>query len=192
MKVSKLVKKKNSLYEVVCENKTLTVDEATVLKYKLFEGKDITDELEILEYDLERKYYNQALRYQFRYNKSEQEVINYLLDKELSFLMASKIVEELKSKGLINDLTLATNIASSLARLGNGPLLIQLKLKNHLFKEPIIAEAIESISEEDVKEGINKLYKKGLKQYAKHPKQALKLKEYFYRHGYPYMPKFDD
>ncbi len=191
MKVSKLVKKKNLLYEVVCEDKSFIVAEETVLKYKLFEGNDIPNELEILEYDLERRYYNQALRYQFRFNKSEQEVINYLLAKELSFSMANKIVTELKSKGLINDLALATNLASSMARLGNGPLMIKVKLKNHLFPENIIAEATDSIAYEDFQEGVNRLYKKGLKQYAKHPNQSLKLKEYFYRHGYPDIPKLD-
>lgn len=188
MEVTKLVKKASNQYEVHTENQVFVLEEDVILQYRLFEGQKLDDEVlkKILQENQFDKLVRQAYLYSYRYVKSTNEVLDYLLHKDVSYPCAQSIVEVLISKKLCDDALLAKNIASSLARNSNGPKMIQMKLENRKFSKEDIATAISSISEEDFNEGSSKLLKKAIKKYEhlSEKERKQKIKVAFYRHGY--------
>ena len=188
MIVSRLTKTKESSYEVEIENKVYILDEETVLKYRLFKGYKITEELlkeciESNEWEILKK---KAYSYSLRYQKNAYEIVKYLTEREVSYTLACKVVSALEEKKLINEVELAKLVAGSLARGSNGVLMIRYKLKNRHFKNAAIEEAIGSLLDEDIEEGRLKLLAKAQKKYAKlgEFEQKQKLNETFYLHGY--------
>ncbi|MDE6240909.1 MAG: RecX family transcriptional regulator [Anaeroplasmataceae bacterium] len=188
MIVNRLTKCKESTYEVEIEQKVYILDEETVLKYRLFKGYEIspTELEECIQANELETIKKKAYSYYLKYQKNTYEVIKYLTDREIPYLLAVEAVHTLEDKGLINELYLAIGVAGSLARNSNGIYMIRHKLKNRHFKNDVIEEAINQLTEEDVEEGKNKLYAKAIKKYGKLNsfEQKQKLREAFYRHGY--------
>ena len=181
------IKKVKDKYKVTLGDESILVTEETVLKFRLFNSKELENLDEIKKYDLFENYKNKAISYQFRYAKNSKEVISYLLDKDLDYEEASLIVEDLINKKILNDQIIANNVASSLARNSNGLLMIKMKLKNRQFDDNIIDIAIDNISEDDYNLGLEKIIKKANNKYDKLNDDYLKknkIKEYLYRHGY--------
>lgn len=181
------IKKVKDKYKVTLGDESILVTEETVLKFRLFNSKELDNLDEIKKYDLFENYKNKAISYQFRYAKNSKEVISYLLDKDLDYEEASLIVEDLINKKILNDQIIANNVASSLARNSNGLLMIKMKLKNRQFDDNIIDIAIDNISEDDYNLGLEKIIKKANNKYDKLNDDYLKknkIKEYLYRHGY--------
>ncbi|MDE7106388.1 MAG: RecX family transcriptional regulator [Anaeroplasmataceae bacterium] len=188
MIVSRLTKIKESTYEVEIENKVYVLDEETVLKYRLFKGYEISkndldeciqaNELETLK--------KKAYSYYLKYQKNSHEIIKYLTDREVPYVLALEAIKALEEKGLIDELSLAVHLVGSLARNSNGVNMIRYKLKNRHFKEDIITNAINQLEEEDIEEGKSKLMSKAMKKYGKLSdfEQKQKIREVFYRHGY--------
>ena len=181
------IKKVKDKYKVTLGDESILVTEETVLKFRLFNSKELDNLDEIKKYDLFENYKNKAISYQVRYAKNSKEVISYLLDKDLDYEEASLIVEDLINKKILNDQIIANNVASSLARNSNGILMIKMKLKNRQFDDNIIDIAIDNISEDDYNLGLEKIIKKANNKYDKLNDDYLKknkIKEYLYRHGY--------
>ena len=181
------IKKVKDKYKVTLGDESILVTEETVLKFRLFNSKELDNLDEIKKYDLFENYKNKAISYQVRYAKNSKEVISYLLDKDLDYEEASLIVEDLINKKILNDQIIANNVASSLARNSNGLLMIKMKLKNRQFDDNIIDIAIDNISEDDYNIGLEKIIKKANNKYDKLNDDYLmknKIKEYLYRHGY--------
>ncbi len=188
MIIQKLTKLKESSYEVQIEEKTYQFDEETILKYRLFQGNDVSKETleECIEYDSYEIIKRKAYSYHLKYLKNQYETIHYLTERDISYSIARQAVSELKEKKLLDEQGLCIAVASSLSRNSNGPYLIKQKLKNRHFEEAEIQIALESITEEDYEYGKEKLLKKAKKKYESLPelKKKQKLKEIFYRHGY--------
>lgn len=188
MKIVSLTKKKNGLYEVQLENKTLILNEDTIIQFRLFENQDIDiKSFPVLEqFDYLKAMEKKAIDYAFRYGKSSKEVCLYLESKGLSKEQALELVDRLVFNKWIDDKSLALNMASAYARNSNGPLMIKEKLKKHLFSADLIEQALMAISRDDIEIGIERLNKKFNQRYAHIAGAELKLKkkEFFYRHGY--------
>ena len=181
------IKKVKDKYKVTLGDESILVTEETVLKFRLFNSKELDNLDEIKKYDLFENYKNKAISYQVRYAKNRKEVISYFLDKDLDYEEASLIVEDLINKKILNDQIIANNVASNLARNSNGLLMIKMKLKNRQFDDNIIDLAIDNISEDDYNLGLEKIIKKANNKYDKLSDDYLKknkIKEYLYRHGY--------
>ena len=181
------IKKVKDKYKVTLGDESILVTEETVLKFRLFNSKELDNLDEIKKYDLFENYKNKAISYQVRYAKNSKEVISYLLDKDLDLEEATLIVEDLINKKILNNQLIANNVASSLARNSNGLLMIKMKLKNRQFDDNIIDIAIDNISEDDYNLGLEKIIKKANNKYDKLNDDYLKknkIKEYLYRHGY--------
>ena len=157
------IKKVKDKYKVTLGDESILVTEETVLKFRLFNSKELDNLDEIKKYDLFEIYKNKAISYQVRYAKNSKEVISYLLDKDLDYEEASLIVEDLINKKILNDQIIANNVASNLARNSNGLLMIKMKLKNRQFDDNIIDIAIDNISEDDYNIGLEKIIKSGNK-----------------------------
>ena len=180
------IKKVKDKYKIILGDESILVTEETVLKFRLFNSKELDNLDEIKKYDLFENYKNKAISYQVKYAKNSKELINYLLDKGLEYNDSKRIVEDLVAKKILNDQLIANNLASSLARNSNGLLMIKMKLKNKLFDDETIDTAISQISEDDYSKGYNKILEKANKKFSSFDEyiKKQKIKEYLYRHGY--------
>ena len=187
-KIISLTKNKNGLYDVLIDDEILTVDEETVLKYRLFKN----NEIDVKDFDLIRhddfvyKISNKMLEYRLKYNKSINEIKRHFLSKEIDENIVCQAIELLISKKLINDQELALMICTSLARNSNGYYLIKEKLKQRLFNDNIINYALENLKIEDINYGKEKLVIKLEKKYLKEEDKIkkYKIKKQLYNHGY--------
>ena len=187
-KIISLTKNKNGLYDVLIDDEILTVDEETVLKYRLFKN----NEIDVKDFDLIRhddfvhKISNKMLEYRLKYNKSINEIKRHFLSKEIDENIVCQAIELLISKKLINDQELALMICTSLARNSNGILLIKEKLKQRLFTTDVINYALENILVDDIDYGKEKLIIKLEKKYLKEEDKIkkYKIKKQLYNHGY--------
>lgn len=188
MQVQKIKKIDHQQYEILLENQMIILEEEIILRYRLLEGTQVSQEelQEIMKANQIQKLEHQAFLYSYLYGKSTGEVKNYLLNKDISEECADHIVHSLVEKKLCNDANLAQMLVSSYARNSNGPKMIRQKLIQKKFDGKTIAAAIQQVSNEDVEEGRQKLYQKAKKQYQNLPdfKQKQKIKECFFRHGY--------
>lgn len=181
------IKKVKDKYKITLGDESVLVTEETVLKFRLFNPKELDNLDEIKKYDLFESYKNKAISYQVKYAKNSKEVINYLLDKGLDYNESKEIVDDLINKKILNDQIIANNLASSLARNSNGLLMIKMKLKNKLFDDEVIDIAISQIAIEDYNYGLEKIIDKANNKYSKLEDDYIrrnKIKEYLYRHGY--------
>ena len=181
------IKKVKDKYKITLGDESVLVTEETVLKFRLFNPKELDNLDEIKKYDLFESYKNKAISYQVKYAKNSKEVINYLLDKGLDYKESKEIVDDLINKKILNDQIIANNLASSLARNSNGLLMIKMKLKNKLFDDEVIDIAINQITIEDYNYGLEKIIDKANNKYSKLEDDYIrrnKIKEYLYRHGY--------
>ena len=181
------IKKVKDKYKITLGDESVLVTEETVLKFRLFNPKELDNLDEIKKYDLFESYKNKAISYQVKYAKNSKEVINYLLDKGLDYKESKEIVDDLINKKILNDQIIANNLASSLVRNSNGLLMIKMKLKNKLFDDEVIDIAINQITIEDYNYGLEKIIDKANNKYSKLEDDYIrrnKIKEYLYRHGY--------
>ena len=182
------LKKKDKGYEVTINGKVYSFDEETIIKYRLVKDKELPDAFieEIQASNLLESFKKKALSYHLRYMKSSLEVVEYLKTKGLSENLAIQAVEDLKRLNVLNDKTLAFQMASALARNSNGPLMIRQKLKFHLFESCLIEEVMQNLNADDISLGKEKLLKKAEKKFIKLSDfdKKRKIKEVFYRHGY--------
>ena len=181
------IKKVKDKYKITLGEESILVTEETVLKFRLFNEKQLSSLEEIKKFDLLEVYKNKAISYHLKYAKNSREILNYLLEKDLEYDEANEIVEDLINKKIVNDQIICDNVASSLARNSNGPLMIKMKLYNRLFSENNINIALDQISEEDFVNGYEKLLEKAKNKYSKIEDSYIrkhKIKELMYRHGY--------
>ena len=129
MLVENLSLQKNGKYEVKIDNHCFILDEDTILKFRLLKGQELDEKtLESVKlFDQVKTIENTAINYALRYGKSSLEVARYLEKKDVSKELAMQIVSRLVEKKIINDLDLAKNMASFLARTQNGPMMIKTK-----------------------------------------------------------------
>ncbi len=182
------IKKMDKGYEVCIDEKTYLLEEETILKYRLYSGKEVKEEeveLFIKDSGIEQ-IKKRALAYQMRYLKSSRETLEYLIRKEIDASLAHQAISSLVEQGLLRDEQLAGAMASSYARASNGPKMIRQKLILHRFSEDVIDIALKNISKDDIEEGKNKLLKKAQKKLEKYSdfEKRQKLRQIFYQHGY--------
>lgn len=182
------IKKMDKGYEVCIDEKTYLLEEETILKYRLYSGKEVKEEeveLFIKDSGIEQ-IKKRALAYQMRYLKSSRETLEYLIRKEIDASLAHQAISSLVEQGLLRDEQLAGAMASSYARASNGPRMIRQKLILHQFSEDVIDMALKNISKDDIEEGKNKLLKKAQKKLEKYSdfEKRQKLRQIFYQHGY--------
>lgn len=186
MIVKQLNKNSKGLYETIIDNNEYLLYEQTVLEFRLYQGKEIDSIKEILKFNDERLLYSKALNYALKYNKNSSQIKKYLLTKDFNLEDINIVVDELIEKRIINDQIIANNLASSLARNSNGPLLIKQKLKEKGFDYNVILTAIESVNEEEYELGLSKLKNKFNNRYKSDNDtvRKLKIKKQLYNHGY--------
>ena len=190
MVLHKIKKLSNGKYQLTIGNnhRLITYDEV-ILKYNLLYKKEIDSELleaifsETSFYDV----YNKVVKFISIRLRSEKEIKNYLKKYSLSTKEEEECLQKLKNAGLLNDESFAKAFISDKLHLTTmGPYKIRGELEKLGISSDIIEQNIKQISEDEVRDKLQKLMVKKIKSNKKYSQYALhqKLLIYFRNLGY--------
>lgn len=173
------------------EEFAFSVDSDVLIKFQLKKGMELDDFsfLEIQYQDDIRKAYNLAINYLARRMRSEKEIKDYLLKKELNEPVINEVLHRLISQKYINDQEYAFAYVRTLANTTDkGPDLIKMELKEKGIKEDILIQALEEYPREQQIEKATKMSEKFLQKNTKESIkiQKQKLEHLLLRKGYPF------
>lgn len=189
MIIERLKKDKKNTYTIVVDEKTYTFDEEIILEYRLVQGKEIS--IEVLELAQKKnqiiEYYNKALNYSLKYAKGSEAVRQYLLNKGVSSVDVQEIIDRLARLKVIQDEVLIKNLVTSLAKKGNGRMLIEKKLYEQRFPSPLISKAVSQMDMQEYNDALVSLYEKIKFKYKDDSYiRIMKIKKYLLSRGYTY------
>lgn len=168
-----------------------SVDENVLVKFSLKKGMEL-DELLLMEIQFAddiRKGYHIAVNYLAHRMRSEGEVREHLIKKEVDPNIVNEIIHQLYERSFLNDQEFANAyVRTAMNTTDKGPTVIQRELKEKQVAEPVIAEALGFYSHEDqVEQAVRicrKLANKNVRDSSRIMKQ--KLEQALFRKGYPF------
>lgn len=189
MIIERLKKDKKNTYTIVVDEKSYTFDEEIILEYRLVQGKEIS--IEVLELAQKKnqiiEYYNKALNYSLKYAKGSEAVRQYLLNKGVSSVDVQEIIDRLARLKVIQDEVLIKNLVTSLAKKGNGRMLIEKKLYEQRFPSTLISKAVSQMDMQEYNDALVSLYEKIKFKYKDDSYiRIMKIKKYLLSRGYTY------
>ena len=173
------------------EEFAFSVDSDVLIKFQLKKGMELDDFsfMEIQYQDDIRKAYNKAVHYLARRMRSEKEINDYLVSKEIDEPVIKEILHKLTTQKYINDEEFALAYVRTQANTTDkGPNVIKLELKEKGITEGILIQALE---EYPMEQQIDKAAKISKKFYNKNTKESFKiqkqkLENLLLRKGYSY------
>lgn len=189
IKVTRL-EQKGSQFEVILSNgDVIKANEEVILKYRLVEGKEFSEDILVEIYDDLNWYkaYQKALFYLSKGLKSTFKVKEYLKNKEFTDEEIQKVVSTLTNKGILNDMVYFKALKDYYIRQSYGRLYIKNKGIMEQIDSSIISEVLNS--DEDYELYFNhakKLYekKKATLKAKIDFKEMQKIKKYLYSRGF--------
>lgn len=178
MKIIKIVKLKNGLYNLVLNKLTVKTFDEIIIKYNLLYKKEIDDDL-LLKIMNDSKYYdiyNKALNYAVKRVRCENDIYYYLSNLEVKNSDIKSIIDKLKKINIINDkLYVRCYINDKLKLSKDGINKIKIDLLNKNINIDIINKEIENI-DIDINEKLKKLIIKKINSNHKYSNYFLKNK----------------
>lgn len=178
MKIIKIVKLKNGLYNIELNKLTIKTFDEIIIKYNLLYKKEIDDDL-LLKIMNDSKYYdiyNKALNYAVKRVRCENDIYYYLSNLEVKNSDIKSIIDKLKKINIINDkLYVRCYINDKLKLSKDGINKIKIDLLNKNINIDIINEEIENI-DIDINEKLKKLIIKKINSNHKYSNYFLKNK----------------
>ena len=159
------------------EEFAFSVDSDVLIKFNLKKGLELDDFsfLEIQYQDDIRKAYNLAVNYLARRMRSEKEIKDYLIKKELDEAVINEVLHRLISQKYINDQEYALAYVRTQANTTDkGPDLIKLELKEKGIGEGTLMQALEEYPRE---QQIEKATKMSEKFFQRNSKESLKIQK---------------
>lgn len=189
IKVTRL-EQKGSQFEVILSNgDVIKANEEVILKYRLVEGKEFSEDILVEIYDDLNWYkaYQKALFYLSKGLKSTFKVKEYLKNKEFTDEEIEKVVSTLTNKGILNDMVYFKALKDYYIRQSYGRLYIKNKGIMEQIDSSIISEVLNF--DEDYELYFNhakKLYekKKATLKAKIDFKEMQKIKKYLYSRGF--------
>lgn len=190
MQINKFTKKKNGMYNIVLEDGSeFLAYEDIILKYDLLLKKNLSsDEKEkILQENLIYISYDLAIKYISIKMRTEKEIKEYLITKNIDKIIIDKTIEMLKKSKYIDDNAYTIAYINNRITLSNdGPNKIIKELINKGINENIALSKISQFTEEIQLEKIKKITEKIINTNRNKSSNALKSKitEYLVNLGY--------
>jgi regulatory protein len=159
------------------EEYAFSVDSNIFIKFQLKKGMELDDFslIEIQFQDDTRKAYNKAIHYLSRRMRSEKEVKDYLISKEIDEPVINEIIHKLSAQKYINDEEFAFAYVRTQANTTDkGPTVIKMELKEKGIDERILLLALK---EYPLEQQIEKATKISVKFYDKRTKESLKIQK---------------
>jgi len=173
------------------ERYAFSVDSDVLINFQLKKGMDI-DEFSFLEIQFQddiRKAYNLAIHYLSRRMRSEKEIKDYLVQKDIEEAIIHEVLHKLASHKYINDKEYAISyVRTQMNTTDKGPDLIHLELKERGIEESLRLLALEEYHLELQVEKAMKLSEKYFKKNQKVSDRILKQKieQHLVRKGYSF------
>lgn len=185
-KIEEQKKKKNRVNIYIDGEFSLGLYKDTIIKYHLYEGKEITkSELsEIQRFETLQDVKEKALNYLSYRIRSKKEIRNYLYKKHFDEEIIHIIINDFENSGLIDDTAFAEIwVKDRSKRNPKGNLILKKELIEKGISETIIEVVLKNINE---KENAERAASKAIKKY--HNKNNFKEKviSYLSRRGFPY------
>ncbi len=174
MNIIKYKKIGKDKYKVYFENEELTLYEDVILKYNLITKKSVDLDLleEVLESNKYYEMYNLALNYISFKMRSETEVRDYLIKKDVSNEMIDKIINNLYDKNVLNDKLYVTSFINDSVNLKDiGPIKIKDELIKKGFNKELIDEHLNKFDDNVWEDKI----KKHIKRYINNKKLSTNM-----------------
>ncbi|MFP7299722.1 recombination regulator RecX [Neobacillus niacini] len=173
------------------EEYAFSVDSDVLIRFHLRKGLEI-DDLSIIEIQYQddiRKAYNLAVNYLARRMRSEKEIRDYLVKKEVEEPAINEVLHKLAAQRYINDEEYAFSyVRTQINTTDKGPDLVRMELKERGISESIIKQSLAQYSnDEQIEKAIKiteKLFKKSTRESGRIVKQ--KAEQLLVRRGYPY------
>lgn len=173
------------------EQYAFSVDEAVLIKFGLKKGMDLDDFLytEICYEDDIRKSYNLALRYLARRMRTELEVRQFLMEKDIDPPIIQEVILKLYDYRFLDDEQYACSfVRTQMNTTDKGAVLIKRELKDKGIRAALIEKAIALYSFADQLETAKKLCEKMSGRNTKNSERVLKqkLEQMLIRKGFDY------
>lgn len=173
------------------EEFAFSVDSQVLIKFQLKKGMELDDFsfLEIQYQDDIRKAYNLAVHYLARRMRSEKEIKDYLVQKEIDEPIINEILHRLAAQKYINDQEYALAYVRTQANTTDkGPNVIKMELKEKGIEEGTLIKALEEFPIEQQIEKATKISEKSFQKNTTESQRILKqkLENLLLRKGYPF------
>ena len=190
MKILKIIKKKNNLYNILLsDNTSLSFYDETIINFNLLSNKEITPEnlIKITEYNRKIEAYYKALSFIKTKLRTEKELIEKLNKLGYNQNCIKEVIEKLKKQRYLNeDLYIKSYIEYQITLSIKGPLKIKKELEKIGFKEEKINNYLNQYPEDLWQEKIKKIIAKKIKANHNLSKTLFinKVKSDLYQYGY--------
>lgn len=156
MKIEKIKKMSNGKYQLILDNKeVITTYDEIIINNMLFNGKELNNAL-LSEISLKNNYYdlyNKIIKMISTKWRSIYEIKEFL--KKNNFEDSDSIINDLKAKGLLNDLRYAKSYASDQINLTKvGPYKIKSNLEKLKIDKEIIEEVMATLNDDLIHENL--------------------------------------
>ncbi len=193
--MSKLIKiesiskaKRKDYFKVETSIGPFQISEGMIVKYMILKDREFTDEefTSIMNDITQEKFLSSALNYISYQMRSEKEIRDYLLEKELNGELLEKIVGKLKDLNYINDDELAKVLLRESINKGKGPNALKNKYLVKGIDRDIFTKYLVEYSEEVEYDNAFSLASKLVNKYLNYPinKQKQKIYEKLVRDGF--------
>ena len=179
MKVQIVGKTKSGKYKIKVDDKMINTYDDVLINNKLIYKKEIDNDMlnKINKDNIYYDAYNKTLSYILKHQRALSEVIEYLDKFEISDNEKNKIIDKLKSNGLINDIQYVRSYISDSINLSkDGPNKIKKYLLDKNIDEMLIDEELSKIDEDILIDKVLKFIKKKFDSNTKYSKYQLKQK----------------
>ncbi len=173
------------------EEYAFSVDSDVLIRFQLKKGLEI-DDFSIIEIQFQddiRKAFNLAVNFLARRMRSEKEIRDYLIQKEVEEPIINEVLHKLAAHRYINDEEYAFSfVRTQMNTTDKGPDLIRMELKDRGINEAIIKHAMAEYPKEDQVEKAIKVTEKLIKKSSKESQRIAKQKaeQFLLRKGYPF------
>jgi regulatory protein len=163
----------------------------TVVKYHLYEGKEITAEQisSIREFEKLTEAKEKVRNYISYRERSKKEITNYLASKDIQEELAKKVLDDFEKTELVDDKRFALSWIKNRNKFNpKGNFALKMELKGKGVDEAEIENLLESVDE---KENARKALEKAIKKYGKKGSSKKKIVEYLLRRGFELRTALD-
>jgi regulatory protein len=156
----------------------------TVVKYHLYEGKEITREeiSSIREFEKLNDAKEKVRNYISYRERSKKEIKDYLNRKDIPEEVTKEVLDDFESADLIDDNRFAWSWIKNRNKINpKGNFALKMELKSKGIDETEIENLLRSVDE---KENARKALEKAVKKYGKKSASKKKILEYLLRRGF--------
>lgn len=189
LKIESLKKaKRKGFYDVITSEGKYLLSENIIVQYTIINGAEFEkNEFDkIIKKNEDEKIINSVYSYIAFKMRSENEIKDYLVNKNASNLLIEKCIRDLKNLGYINDNELAKAVMNYTINNHKGPKALEMKLKERGIDNKIVDATCKLYDDDKENEVISLIIDSIISKYQKYPikKQKQKIQEKLLRDGF--------